>query len=139
MHRYKLVVERSLFGTSQTANFNIDAVVERGDHESCQLHRSGDCSQFLLVHHSRDHLGVEPLLLTDPPSSLSRSSRCLRHPFMAEIHNAKTREPAILRREHHDTWLSGEPDEAFAALKQYPDELLMVYRISTRVNSPKIQ
>ena len=26
-------------------------------------------------------------------------------PFMAEIHNAKKREPAILRREDHDAWL----------------------------------
>ena len=34
VHRYKLVVERSLFGKSQTTNFNIDAMVERGNHES---------------------------------------------------------------------------------------------------------
>ena len=58
-------------------------------------------------------------------------------PFMAEIHNAKKRQPAILRREDHDAWLMGGQDKAFAALKQYPDELLIAYRVTTRVNSPK--
>jgi putative SOS response-associated peptidase YedK len=58
-------------------------------------------------------------------------------PFMAEIHNAKKRQPAILRHEDHDAWLMGGPDRAFAALKPYPDDLLIAYRISTRVNAPK--
>ena len=37
-------------------------------------------------------------------------------PFMAEIHNAKKRQPAILRHEDHDAWLMDGPDKAFAAL-----------------------
>jgi putative SOS response-associated peptidase YedK len=57
-------------------------------------------------------------------------------PLMAEIHNAKKREPAILRREDREAWLEGSPHDAKAVLRQYPDELLHAYRVSTRVNSP---
>jgi putative SOS response-associated peptidase YedK len=45
--------------------------------------------------------------------------------------------PAILTREDRDAWLKGTPDEAFAALKQYPDAHLMATPVSTRVNAPK--
>lgn len=57
-------------------------------------------------------------------------------PLMAEIHNTKKREPAILAAADHEAWLTGTPDEARATLKQYPDELLHAYPISLRVNSP---
>ena len=58
-------------------------------------------------------------------------------PFMAQIHNTKQREPAILRREDIETWLSGTPDEAYACLAPYPDDLRSAWPVSTRVNSPK--
>ena len=58
-------------------------------------------------------------------------------PFMAEIHNANKREPAIIRHEDPETWLSGSLDNVFAVLKAYPTELIVAYRISTLVNSPK--
>jgi putative SOS response-associated peptidase YedK len=57
-------------------------------------------------------------------------------PLMARIHNMKQREPAILRREDHEAWLTGTPDEAFACLQPYPDELLSAWPVSKRVNSP---
>jgi len=57
--------------------------------------------------------------------------------LMSEIHNAKQRMPAILTREDRDAWLKGTPDEAFAALKQYPDAHLVATPVSTRVNAPK--
>jgi putative SOS response-associated peptidase YedK len=57
--------------------------------------------------------------------------------LMSEIHNAKQRMPAILTREDRDAWLKGTPDQAFAALKQYPDAHLMATPVSTRVNAPK--
>jgi putative SOS response-associated peptidase YedK len=44
-------------------------------------------------------------------------------PLMAEIHNTKHREPAILRPEDHETWLNGTPEQAFACLKPYDDAL----------------
>lgn len=57
-------------------------------------------------------------------------------PLMAQIHNTKHREPAILRREDHDAWLGGTPDEAFACLRSYPDDLRSAWPVSRRVNAP---
>jgi len=58
-------------------------------------------------------------------------------PLMAQIHNAKQREPAMLAREDCGAWLAGSLDAARAAIKPYPDELLLAYPVSQRVNSPK--
>lgn len=58
------------------------------------------------------------------------------NPMMAEIHNAKARMPAILRREDHDAWLSGRQDEALACLKPYPEERMLAHEVSRAVNSP---
>jgi putative SOS response-associated peptidase YedK len=58
-------------------------------------------------------------------------------PLMAEIHNAKQRMPAILAAQDHEAWLSGNQLHARAALRQYPDDLLVAYKVSSRVNSPK--
>jgi putative SOS response-associated peptidase YedK len=57
--------------------------------------------------------------------------------LLAEIHNTDHRMPAILREEHHEVWLSGTPEEAHCALQPYPDELLLAYPVSPRVNSAK--
>jgi putative SOS response-associated peptidase YedK len=58
-------------------------------------------------------------------------------PMMADIHNARQREPAILNREHWQCWLNGSAEEAFACLQQYPDELRSAWPVSKRVNSPR--
>lgn len=58
-------------------------------------------------------------------------------PLMSQIHNDKKREPAILVREDIAAWLGGTAEEARAVLKQYPDDLLSAWPVSTRVNSPK--
>ena len=58
-------------------------------------------------------------------------------PFMAQIHNTKLREPAILKRGDQQTWLTGAPDEAFACLAPYQDELRSAWPVSKRVNSPR--
>jgi putative SOS response-associated peptidase YedK len=58
-------------------------------------------------------------------------------PMMAEIHNTRQREPAILRRDDWDAWLQATPDEAFACLQQYPDDLRVAWPVSKRVNAPK--
>ena len=56
--------------------------------------------------------------------------------LMAEIHNSKTRMPAILTREQHDLWLFADPPAAGAALAAYPEERMIAYPVSTRVDSP---
>jgi putative SOS response-associated peptidase YedK len=58
-------------------------------------------------------------------------------PMMAGIHNTKLREPAILKPEHWDIWLNGTPEEAFACLQQYPDDLRSAWPVSKRVNNPR--
>jgi putative SOS response-associated peptidase YedK len=55
--------------------------------------------------------------------------------LMAEVHNEKKRMPSVLAREDHDAWLSGSPAEAQAVLRQYPDDLMAAYSVSSRVNS----
>jgi putative SOS response-associated peptidase YedK len=57
--------------------------------------------------------------------------------LMAEVHNEKKRMPAVLAREHHDLWLKGSPADAVAALTPYPDDLMVAYPVSARVNSLK--
>jgi putative SOS response-associated peptidase YedK len=58
--------------------------------------------------------------------------------LMSAIDNEKQRMPAILRMEDVDTWLSGTPEHAKAALIQFPAEQLRAHKVSTRVNSPKV-
>src|ERR1039458_4898220 len=65
-------------------------------------------------------------IITMPPNAL-----------MAEIHNAKQRMPAILQSADIEAWLTESTDEARAALKPYPDDLMHAQKVSTRVNSPK--
>lgn len=57
--------------------------------------------------------------------------------LMAEIHNDKQRMPAILEPEDAATWLTGSADTARQVLKQYPSELMMGYKVSSRVNAAK--
>ena len=58
--------------------------------------------------------------------------------LLAEVHNAKQRMPAILAEADHEPWLNGAPQQARAALKPYPDELMTAWKVSSRVNSPRL-
>ena len=57
--------------------------------------------------------------------------------LMSEIHNMKRRMPAILSREDHEAWLTGNASDAKAVLRPYPDDLMVAWPVSTRVNSPR--
>ncbi|HEU4781349.1 MAG TPA: SOS response-associated peptidase [Steroidobacteraceae bacterium] len=56
--------------------------------------------------------------------------------LMASIHSEK-RMPAILHKEDVEVWLTGTPEQARAALIQFPGDQLRAYKVSPRVNSPK--
>ena len=56
---------------------------------------------------------------------------------MAEIHNDKAREPAILATPDLEAWLSGSNQDASKTLKPYPDAQLEAWPVSKRVNAPK--
>ena len=54
--------------------------------------------------------------------------------FMAKMQ----RMPAILHMEDVETWLTGTPEQARATLVPFPAEQLHAHKVSTRVNSPKV-
>ena len=57
------------------------------------------------------------------------------------IHNTtgtnEGRMPAILHPADQEAWLRGTPEQAFACLKPYEDELMIGCKVSSRVNRPK--
>jgi putative SOS response-associated peptidase YedK len=57
--------------------------------------------------------------------------------LLAEVHNGKLRMPAVLAEADHDAWLGGTPEQARAALRPYPDELMVAWKVGRRVNNPK--
>jgi putative SOS response-associated peptidase YedK len=58
------------------------------------------------------------------------------NPLMSEINDSEMRMPALLTREQRELWLFGTVDSAGMALAAYPDERLLSYRVSDRINSP---
>ncbi len=66
--------------------------------------------------------------------------------LMAEIHNhsggkplarEQRRMPAILQKEDLEIWLSGSGEEARSVLKEYPSGAMVVWPVSSRVNTPR--
>jgi putative SOS response-associated peptidase YedK len=57
--------------------------------------------------------------------------------LLSEIHNGGLRMPAILRAEDHEAWLAGTLDDARHALAAYPDDGMLAWPVSPRVNSAK--
>jgi putative SOS response-associated peptidase YedK len=60
------------------------------------------------------------------------------NPLLAEVHNDKQRMPAILAESEHEVWLSGAMQDAKVTLKSYPEELMVAWKVSRRVNSPRL-
>jgi putative SOS response-associated peptidase YedK len=60
--------------------------------------------------------------------------------LMKQVHNTGKnphRMPAILGRSDYEAWLTGSVEDAKGVLKQYPQDVMVAYRVSTRVNTPK--
>jgi putative SOS response-associated peptidase YedK len=57
-------------------------------------------------------------------------------PLMAQIHNTNRREPAMLTAAGCRVWLGGTAQQGRELLQPYPDELLVTWPVSRRVNSP---
>jgi putative SOS response-associated peptidase YedK len=58
---------------------------------------------------------------------------------MAEIHNTRQREPAIVRPSEHSAWLAGDAQHALQLLRSTAGDELQAWRVSRRVNSPRNQ
>ena len=77
--------------------------------------------------HCADGLGVRETRLTDYPRRWNAAPS-----LVSTIHD---RMPAILAPAAYDRWLGAEPDPR-DLLQPFPSELLAMWPISTRVNSP---
>ena len=60
------------------------------------------------------------------------------NPLLAAVHNAKQRMPAILAAAEHDAWLRGATQEAQLLLRPYAAESMRAWKVSRRVNDPKL-
>jgi putative SOS response-associated peptidase YedK len=58
--------------------------------------------------------------------------------LLAQVHNEKLRMPAILPAEHHDLWLRGPATQARAVLQPYPEDEMAAWKVSRRVNNPRL-
>jgi putative SOS response-associated peptidase YedK len=58
--------------------------------------------------------------------------------LLASIHNEKQRMPAILAASAHAAWLGGESGAARTLLAPYPEELMVGWQVSRRVNNPRL-
>jgi putative SOS response-associated peptidase YedK len=60
--------------------------------------------------------------------------------LMKHVHNTGKnpgRMPAILGKKDYEAWLTGSITDAQGVLRQYPQDVMVAYRVSTRVNTPK--
>jgi putative SOS response-associated peptidase YedK len=57
--------------------------------------------------------------------------------LVGPIHSTQHRMPVILAKADREAWLSGTPKEAWDTLTPYPDDLMVAWPVSTRVNAPK--
>ena len=60
------------------------------------------------------------------------------NPLLAAVHNAKQRMPAILVEAEYDAWLRGSAQEARRLLRPYAAESMRAWKVSRRVNDPKL-
>jgi putative SOS response-associated peptidase YedK len=58
-------------------------------------------------------------------------------PVIRSVDGKPHRMPAILEKADREAWLAGTPEEAWETLTPYPDDLMVAWPVSTRVNAPK--
>jgi putative SOS response-associated peptidase YedK len=107
------------------------------------VNADGSRDQFFVHLVEREVFGVAGLWDRSrrPDGSLIFSCTLITVPanrLLAEVHNGKLRMPAILAERAHDEWLGGTSQQARAALAPYPDELMAAWRVSRRVNNPRL-
>jgi putative SOS response-associated peptidase YedK len=60
------------------------------------------------------------------------------NPLLAAVHNAKQRMPAILAEADYDSWLRGSAQQAQLLLRPYAADSMRAWKVSRRVNDPKL-
>ena len=103
--------------------------------------RTGGKQPFLIKVADRDIFGFAGLWdRSEGSDGVVESCTILTMPanaLLTEIHNSGHRMPAILQEQDHEAWLTGTADEARAVLLPYPENLMVAWPVSPRVNSVK--
>jgi putative SOS response-associated peptidase YedK len=109
------------------------------------LGEDGNKNPLLIKLANQDILGFAALWYRSIKDNGEQTLSCVlvtlpANDFMRRIHNAGAHPypmPALLAVADREQWLAGSTADAKAALKQYPQECMVAYQVSTRFNSPK--
>jgi len=107
------------------------------------LNEDGSRDQFFVRLADREVFGVAGLWERSRRADGSWLFSCTlitvpANPLLAEVHNAKQRMPAILADGEHDSWLHGSPQQARLLLRPYSAQSMCAWKVSRRVNDPKL-
>ena len=107
------------------------------------LNEDGSRDQFFVRLTDREVFGVAGLWERSRRADDSSLFSCTlitvpANPLLAAVHNAKQRMPAILADAEYDDWLRGSPQQARLLLRPYCAESMRAWKVSRRVNDPKL-
>ena len=107
------------------------------------LNADGSRDQFFVRLADREVFGVAGLWERSRRADDSSLFSCTlitvpANPLLAAVHNAKQRMPAILPAAEYDGWLRGSPQQARLLLRPYSAESMRAWKVSRRVNDPKL-
>jgi putative SOS response-associated peptidase YedK len=107
------------------------------------LNEDGSRDQFFVRLADREVFGVAGLWERSRRADGSFLFSCTlitvpANPLLAAVHNAKQRMPAILAEAEYDGWLHDSPEQARCLLRPYSAESMRAWKVSRRVNDPKL-
>ncbi len=107
------------------------------------LNEDGSRDQFFIRFTDREVFGVAGLWERSRRADDSYLYSCTlitvpANALLAAVHNQKPRMPAILGESEYDSWLRGTPQRARELLRPYPAESMRAWKVSRRVNNPRL-
>jgi putative SOS response-associated peptidase YedK len=107
------------------------------------VNEDGSRDQFFVRLAERDVFGVAGLWERSrrPDGTWLLSCTLITVPanqLLAAVHNEKQRMPAVIGEAEYDLWLSGSPQQARALLRPYVAESMRAWKVSRRVNNPRL-
>jgi len=107
------------------------------------VNTDGSRDQFFVRLTDRDVFGVAGLWERSRRADGSYLFSCTlitvpANQLLAAVHNAKQRMPAVLGESEYDMWLSGSLQQAVALLRPYAAESMRAWKVSRRVNDPRL-
>jgi putative SOS response-associated peptidase YedK len=107
------------------------------------VNADGSRDQFFVRLADREVFGVAGLWERSRRTDGSYLTSCTlitvpANQLLTAVHNQKPRMPAILGESDYDNWLSGASPRARELLRPFPDESMRAWKVSRRVNNPKL-